>query len=35
MINFSTEKLVYMSKEIKELVLEIYTILANKFKKKI
>ena len=35
MINFSTEKLVHMSKEIKELVLEIYVILANKLKKKI
>ena len=34
-INFSTEKLVYINKEIKEWVLKICTILVNKLKKKI
>ena len=34
-INFSTEKLIYISKEIEESVLEICVILAIKLKKKI
>ena len=34
-INFLIEKLVYMSKEIEELALEICIILVNKLKKKI
>ena len=34
-INFSTEKLVHMSKEMSESALKIYAILVNKLKKKI
>ena len=35
MIDFLTEKLIYISKEIKELMLKMCTISTNKLKKKI